>query len=76
VASEYPAFVFGADGSSSHGKLKWRFMDNSTTVEIGDVSSAYPFLQRFTVVGDTLRCENFNPPGKFLNLGLGTKNPR
>ncbi|HEY2148368.1 MAG TPA: hypothetical protein VGH32_10550 [Pirellulales bacterium] len=76
VASEYPAFVFGVDGSCSHAKLKWRFMDNSATVEIADLSSAYPFLQRFTLVGDTLRCENFNPPGKLLNLGLGTKNPR
>lgn len=74
VASEYPAFVFGADGSSGHAKLKWRFMENSTTVEIGDVSSSYPFLQRFTLVGDTLRCQNFNPPGTLMNLGLATKN--
>jgi hypothetical protein len=76
VASEYPKFMFSADGSTSHQKAKWRFMDNSATVEIEGAIPGYPFVQRFTLVGDTLRCENFNPPGQLLNLGLGTKNSR
>jgi len=75
VASEYPKFFFKPDGASYHGQLKWHFVENSTTIEVGDLHSSYPFVQRFTLVGDKLRCENFNPPGKLLNLGLGTKNP-
>ena len=74
VASEYPAFFFRADGTNLHGQLKWRFLDNSATIEIADSRPGNPFIQRFTLVGDVLRCENYNPPDTLKNLGIGTKN--
>ncbi len=75
VSSEYPVFFFKPDGTTTHVQLKWHFIDKTATIEVSDARPGNPFIQRFMLVGDKLKCENYNPPDTLRNLGIGTKNP-
>jgi hypothetical protein len=79
VATEYPKLKFNDDGtvdnpdSERSHRPRWHFMDGTATIEVVYNVPGNPFVQRFSLVGDVLHCENYNPPGKLLHLGLGTK---
>ncbi len=78
IVYEYPTVNFDSDGLS-HMKTtvgKWVFLDDSAIIRVDFPAWKGENLWHIHVMGETLRCECFNPPGTLKYLGLGSRIPK